>query len=75
MINPSVSKAIEIKDTKQFDELKKKAGGKPLVVDFAATWCPPCQFMKEPFENLAKKFSGRAVFLKCDVDELPDLAA
>lgn len=42
---------------------------KQVVVDFTATWCPPCRVIAPVFAEFAKKIPD-AVFLKVDVDEL-----
>ena len=48
--------------------------GKPMIVDFSATWCPPCRQLKPIFEKLAEDFRGRITFVTIDVDENPALA-
>ena len=48
--------------------------GRPMIVDFSATWCPPCRQLKPIFEKLAEDFRGRIDFVTIDVDENPTLA-
>ena len=50
------------------------ATGKPIVVDFWATWCGPCKRLAPVIEELAKDFDGQAIVGKCDVEEDEDLA-
>lgn len=46
----------------------------PVLVDFHADWCGPCQSLKPVLEALAKEFEDRAQVLKVDVDQHPALA-
>lgn len=47
---------------------------RPMIVDFSATWCPPCRQLKPIFEKLAIDFKDRIDFVTIDVDENPELA-
>jgi thioredoxin 1 len=45
------------------------AGDRPVLVDFYATWCGPCQQMKPELERLANEVGPRARVIKIDVDK------
>jgi len=46
----------------------------PVVVDFTATWCPPCKMLSPVLDTVAQKFAGRAKIVKVDIDENAELA-
>lgn len=45
-----------------------------VVVDFTASWCPPCKALAPILDKVAEKYEGRARFYKCDIDENPEPA-
>jgi len=47
----------------------------PVVVDFWAPWCGPCQMMGPIFESVSADFAGKVKFAKLNVDELPEHAS
>ena len=57
----------------EFDEALKD--DKLVVVDFTASWCPPCQMIATKFAELATELEGTAVLVKVDVDDNADTAA
>merc|ERR1719498_1763710 len=55
----------ELATKAEFDEVLKV--DKLVIVDFTATWCPPCQMIKPKFHELAEKTED-VVFVAVDVD-------
>lgn len=44
------------------------------VVDFSASWCPPCRALEPELEAVAESLDGQAKVFKIDVDADPMLA-
>lgn len=55
-----------------------KTKNRPILIDFSASWCPPCKMMKEdvwPDATIAQLASSKYIPLFVDVDEQQALAS
>lgn len=48
--------------------------GKPLMIDFWATWCGPCKKLGPTIDELAAEYDGKVLIGKYNIDEEGDLA-
>lgn len=63
---------MEIRDT-DFEEMVLKSD-RPVLVDFWASWCPPCKMMQPVVDRLALKVGDWADVYSVNIDRCPALA-
>ncbi|XP_062157817.1 thioredoxin Y1, chloroplastic [Alnus glutinosa] len=47
---------------------------KPVLVDFYATWCGPCQFMAPVLNEVASQLKDKIQVVKIDTEKYPSIA-
>ena len=70
------SSVVHVTSAAEFDKLVLESDGKLIVVDFSATWCMPCKLIAPVFDEMSSPDGEFAniIFVKIDVDEVPELA-
>ena len=69
---PPLDEPLDV-DLKTFDEVVSTANV-PVLVDFWAAWCGPCQTAAPHVKSVARDMKGKAVVLKVDTDREQELA-
>jgi len=70
---PPLSEPVEA-DTETFLELTRDAAV-PVLVDFWAPWCGPCKTAVPEVAQAARNLAGKALVLKVNTEDNPELAA
>ncbi len=70
---PHVTAPVEVTSPTDFAALISQSS-LPVVIDFWAPWCGPCQMMAPEFAKAAAQAAGEAIFVKVNTDEQQQIA-
>lgn len=63
----------QVADIKELDQLLDQE--KPVLLDFYADWCGPCQTLLPIVENLAEQHKDQIDVVKINVDQAREIAS
>jgi thioredoxin 1 len=66
-----MGKTLKLTD-KSFDR-EVMSAEQPILVDFWASWCPPCKMVESVMDELAADYEGRMIVAKLQVDQNPKM--
>lgn len=56
------------------DKTFSRANNLPIILDFYATWCRPCKLIVPHLDAIQKKYKGKLMIYRIDVDKEPEIA-
>jgi len=71
---PSSPTALPTMTYNQFKTMLGTLKGKPVVVNFWASWCGPCKAEAPALAQISRRYAGKVQFVGVDVADLPAAA-
>ncbi|KAL2650403.1 hypothetical protein R1flu_018531 [Riccia fluitans] len=70
-------RSVALKATRTFTSFDDMIASSdlPILVEFYAAWCGPCQVMEPILREIAPAISGRIRFVKIDTEKYPAVAS
>jgi len=66
---------IDVTDVTFESEVLEKSKDMPVLVDFWASWCGPCQMLGPTLSKIADAYDGKVVVAKMSVEERRTITA
>jgi putative thioredoxin len=60
---------IKVDDNNFKENVIEKSKEIPVIVDFWATWCMPCNMLSPVLEKLTEEYQGKFILAEANVDE------
>ena len=60
---------IDINDSNFAKEVIEQSKEKPVLVDFWASWCGPCQMLAPILTKLAQEYNDKIIVAKLNIEE------
>lgn len=65
---------MDVTDADFQEKVLEQSRKVPVLADFWASWCMPCQIFKPVLEKMEKSYGGKFVLAKINVDNAPKTA-